>query len=151
MTRLFPNTRIWPGLGALACLLISPLSAGADDAPDAAQAGWQLVNQLLAQHPTQAYTNHGTLVIKGAGGYRAEAELGLAISVTDTNWSTTYTIGSGATETITIVRTEGAPNRYLYQAPKAAVIEVTGDATMSPVAGSDFWIADFGLEFLHWP
>jgi hypothetical protein len=29
--------------------------------------------------------------------------------------------------------------------------ELGGDATMIPFAGSDFWVADLGLEFLHWP
>ena len=25
------------------------------------------------------------------------------------------------------------------------------DFTMNPFAGSDFWVADLGLEFFHWP
>jgi hypothetical protein len=29
--------------------------------------------------------------------------------------------------------------------------ELSGDATMVPFAASDFWVADLGLEFLHWP
>jgi hypothetical protein len=28
---------------------------------------------------------------------------------------------------------------------------LAGDETMTPFAGSDFWIADLGLEFFHWP
>ena len=135
--------------GAIACAI--PGTAGAAEGQDPAQAGRELVAQLLAQRPAQNYTNHGVLRIKGVGGYRAEAELGVAISVTATNWSTTYTIGTGASETLTIAHTDGAPNRYYYQAPRASPAEVSGDATMSPVAGSDFWIADLGLEFLHWP
>ena len=140
-----------PGLLVLALLLALPGLARAGDEPDPAQAGRQIVAQLLAQRPSQNYTNHGILRIKGAGGYRAEADLGVAITVTATNWSTIYTIGSGAAETLQIVHTDGAPNRYYYQAPQGSLTEVSGDATMSPVAGSDFWIADLGLEFLHWP
>jgi hypothetical protein len=139
------------GVLVLAFLLALPAMAMAEDEPDAGQAGRQLAAQLLAQRPAQNYTNHGVLIIKGASGYRAEAELGLAINVTATNWSTTYTIGSGAGESLQIVHGDGAPNRYFYQAPRASAVEVSGDATMSPVAGSDFWIADLGLEFLHWP
>lgn len=139
------------GFLVLALLLALPALARAGDEPDAGTAGRQLAAQLLAQHPTQNYTNHGVLKVKGAGGYRAEAELGVATTVTTTNWSTTYTVGTGAPETLTIAHAEGAPNRYYYQAPAAAAREVSGDATMSPVAGSDFWIADLGLEFLHWP
>jgi len=131
--------------------LALPAMAGAEDALDPAQAGRQLVAQLLAQRPAQNYTNHGVLHIKGAGGYRAEAELGLAITLTDTNWSTTYTIGTAPAETLEIIHADGMPNRYFYQAPRTNPVEVSGEATMSPVAGSDFWIADLGLEFLHWP
>jgi len=147
-----------PGSGRLPSLLLAAVVAfpalvavGADDAQDPAQAGRQLAAQLLAQRPTQNYTNHGVLRIKGTGGYRAEADLGVAITVTATNWSTTYTIGTGARESLVIVHTDGAPNRYFYQAPRGNPVGVSGDATMSPVAGSDFWIADLGLEFLHWP
>ena len=28
---------------------------------------------------------------------------------------------------------------------------LTGSETMIPFAGSDFWVADLGLEFFHWP
>src|SRR5207302_8872399 len=28
---------------------------------------------------------------------------------------------------------------------------LNGDEAMVPFAGSDFWVADLGLEFLHWP
>lgn len=136
---------------ALAFFITTLLTSRAEDTIDPITAGRQLAGQLLAQHPAQNYTNHGVLKVKGAGGYRAEAELGVAMTVTATNWSTTYTIGTGAPETLTIVHAADVPNRYFYQAPAAAAREVAGDATMSPVAGSDFWIADLGLEFLHWP
>jgi hypothetical protein len=132
-------------------LLAAGGAMAAGDAVDPGVEGRQLAEQLLAVRPAQNYTNHGVLRIKGAGGYRAEAELGLSVSVTPTNWSTTYIIGTDPAETLVIVHTDGAPNRYYYQAPKAGVVEVSGDATMSPVSGSDFWIADLGLEFLHWP
>jgi hypothetical protein len=29
--------------------------------------------------------------------------------------------------------------------------QLTGDQIMASFAGSDFWICDLGLEFLHWP
>src|SRR5207248_6071884 len=29
--------------------------------------------------------------------------------------------------------------------------ELSGNQTMIPFAGSDFWVADLGLEFLDWP
>ena len=29
--------------------------------------------------------------------------------------------------------------------------ELSGDGTMIPFVGSDFWLGDLGLEFFHWP
>ena len=56
-------------------------------------------------------------------------------------------------EELAIIHTEGEPNRYLltrHGDPGGTRI-LTGDDTMVPFAGSDFWVADLGLEFLHWP
>jgi len=33
----------------------------------------------------------------------------------------------------------------------SATFAVTGQEIFTPFAGSDFWIADLGLEFFHWP
>jgi hypothetical protein len=33
----------------------------------------------------------------------------------------------------------------------SATVAVTGEEIFTPFVGSDFWIADLGLEFFHWP
>jgi hypothetical protein len=58
---------------------------------------------------------------------------------------------------LTVTRKPDAANEYrLAEAPDAAGLDATektvaGADTMATFAGSDFWIADLGLEFLHWP
>jgi len=64
--------------------------------------------------------------------------------------------GSGG-ERLTVVHTSGKPNRYelVHSAATGCTNpvarELTADQVMAPFAGSDFWVADLGLEFLHWP
>ena len=49
------------------------------------------------------------------------------------------------------------PNQYLYAraaspgAPLPALRELEPAEANIPLAGSDFWLSDLGLEFLHWP
>jgi YD repeat-containing protein len=80
---------------------------------------------------------------------------------TPTNWMSVYQTlssggGSGA-EKLTVIHSDGRPNRYELTEPATAGATnfVTKDLsparTMTPFAGSDFWVADLGLEFLHWP
>jgi hypothetical protein len=54
---------------------------------------------------------------------------------------------------LTVVHTPGRPNRYelVEAAPGGGAKALTPAQTMAPFAGSDFWVADLGLEFLHWP
>ena len=56
---------------------------------------------------------------------------------------------------MTVIHSDGQPNRYELFDPADATNTVAKELTraqiMAPFAGSDFWIADLGLEFLHWP
>ena len=51
----------------------------------------------------------------------------------------------------------GQPNQYQLSnlagagSTNAVARKLAPDQTMIPFAGSDFWVADLGLEFLHWP
>ena len=75
-------------------------------------------------------------------------------------------------ETIRVIHGDGLPNRYdvihdfrgvqRYVVNGKVLAEeidsngrssttLSGDETMIPFAGSDFWVADLNLEFFHWP
>jgi YD repeat-containing protein len=83
------------------------------------------------------------------------------ITATPTNWASVYETltpaGEPAGERLTVVHSPRQPNKYqLLISAKAATTnagpeELTPAQTMIPFANSDFWVADLGLEFLHWP
>jgi len=60
-------------------------------------------------------------------------------------------------ESLTVTCAERSPNRYEYArtdvagSPVPEAVTLTGDAAAIPFAGSEFWLSDLGLEFLHWP
>jgi len=126
-------------------------SPAADEVSDPEEQGRALALQLLAQQPTKDYTNTGVLHIRDVTGKTTDVPLRCEIHVTDTNWSMTYDAATGTGERLVIVRTDGQPNQYHFHPQNGKEVSLSGQQIMSPLAGSDFWIADLGQEFLHWP
>ncbi len=121
-----------------------------------------LVAEMLAQKPDQNTTNTGTVRIRDGAGKTREIPVRFEIFFTPTNWTSAYEIlpsasGPGGLK-LTVVHAGDRPNCYKLCTPAAAsgatnalCKRLTPDQIMTPFAGSDFWIADLGLEFLHWP
>jgi hypothetical protein len=117
--------------------------------------GRALVANLLAQKPSQASSNSAVLRIRDAAGKRTEVPVSFQIVPTATHYLTIYETlssnGSGGLK-LTIYHAEGQPNHYQESGPAPAKPGTpSGGQLMAPFAGSDFWLADLGLEFLHWP
>jgi len=119
-----------------------------------------LVARLLAQTPDQASTNAGVLRIREAEGAQRSVPVLFEIVPTPTNWLNIYDAsgtGSLEAEKLTIVHRRNEANQYWLQKAGAknlisnAPQELAPNALLVPFAGSDFWIVDLGLEFLHWP
>lgn len=127
--------------------------------PNAAADGQALVAQLLAQTPAQNLTNQGVLRIRASKGPWREVPVRFQIFATDAGWASVYETGgtNHGTTRLTITRKgDGAFEYRLAQATNGADLScvgkvLAGAATMVPFAGSDFWAADLGLEFLRWP
>ncbi len=152
-------------------LLLAPLFCLSQSKPDqrpppltpaeAERQGRALVADLLAQRPEKNTTNTGVLRIRPANDKTREIPVRIEIVTTPTRWWTTYTTLASTNAAggcnLTVTHTAGQPNQYLLSqsagrdAPPANPRKLTGDQTMVPFAGSDFWLADLGLEFLHWP
>jgi hypothetical protein len=120
-----------------------------------------LVAELLAQKPEQNTTNTGRVRIRDAAGNEREIPVRFEITATPTNWVSVYETlapegGPGGMK-LTVIHPEGRPNQYQLidhadgDATNATPKELAPDQTMIPFAGSDFWVADLGLEFLRWP
>ena len=125
------------------------------DRVEAEKQGHELAGLLLAQKPGENSTNTGLLKIRDAGGKLREINARFEIFITPTNWLSIYetTASSKAPGGIklTVVYADNQKNQYLLDAPAAAPRKLEGNAAMISFAGSDFWLADLGREFLHWP
>jgi hypothetical protein len=126
---------------------------------EASQTGQALAADLRAQKPEANSTISGVLKVRESGKDWREVPVQFQVLVTSTNWRNTYeTTGSQAPRVkLTVVHADGQPNKYRLCKPpgpsatNAVSQTLTSDQTMAPFAGSDFWLADLGLEFLHWP
>ena len=120
-----------------------------------------LVAEMLAAKPDQNTTNTGQVRIRDAADKEREIPVRFEITVTPTNWFSVYetlpSAGGPGGLKLTVIHSGDQPNRYELFDPAAAgpantaARQLTRDQIMAPFAGSDFWIADLGLEFLHWP
>lgn len=120
-----------------------------------------LVAALLAQKPEQSSTNTGQVRIRDRDGKEIEIPARFEIIRASTNWLSVYETLSPADgpnrAKLVVIHTDNQPNRYRLlergnpAATNASPRELTRAQTMIPFASSDFWVADLGLEFLHWP
>jgi hypothetical protein len=118
-----------------------------------------LVAEMLAQVPEENGTNFGTLTIRRHGSKAQIVRARFETVITPTNWLNIYETdpspnGAG-TMKLTVVHHQDGPNQYMLGEIDGSgpmkTVELTGNGAQIPFAGSDFWLADLGLEFLHWP
>ena len=129
------------------------------DPNEAPRLGTELAARLISQVPARNVTNTGTLRMEGATGLVRSVPVHFSVAALGSNWIAIYetkpTDGVSKQAKVVITHTSGQPNTYelTEDSPKdgAAPRKLSGADTMIPFAGSDFWIADLGLEFLHWP
>ncbi len=127
--------------------------------PENARRGQELVADLLSRQPVQT-TNTGIIRIRTPEGNETRTPFRSEIYRTPSNWVSIYQLlpspGTPKPAKLTIIHSDHLPNRYLLSHSGEGV-SVHGpqvlarNETMRPFAGSDFWIADLGLAFLHWP
>jgi hypothetical protein len=143
---------------------------------EAEKEGGALVAPLLVQRPEQDLTNTGVLSIRAEEKTR-EIPIRFQVLVTPTNWLSVYEAATnghgGGPVKLTVVHSDNQPNQYLLSemadgkwqtADLAGATNSTpvprrsppcktlaGAEILTPFAGSDFWAADLGVEFLHWP
>ncbi len=152
----------WLVLGCVTCL--AQPKSGLRPPPalnpvEAAQKGHALVADLLAQRPQENSTNSGTMRIRDAGGSERNVPITFAVVSRPADWLNLYdaaATGGVSGERLNILHDDARSNQYsLTKIPASGApvgpVELTPEQTMVPFAGSDFWIADLGLEFLHWP
>lgn len=169
----------WALISLLAILLfISAATAQTTNGlSDAEIKGQQLAQEILSQRPAENTVNKAIMQIRDESGHRSEVPIVcrnvVTISVANTNiiipdWQTFYQATlTNKTEYLRVTHTTSLTNIYSYSTNASDAVPVLGDVPilghlfrshqisgeelMSPFARSDFWIADLGLEFFHWP
>jgi hypothetical protein len=118
-------------------------------------AGKELATRLLALQPASSMTNHATLTIRTTKTNQVIVPLRIEVVVSADQWTTTYiqpaTTGQHESR-YTVMRGQDGSTKYQVSSdsPKASAW-IEGQAGMVPIAGSDFTLADMGMEFLRWP
>lgn len=120
--------------------------------------GEQLAADLRAMRPGGSSTNTGTLRLRDAKNHRRDLPVTVVTLVREEDWSVSYQalLPDGSKETLTARYGSGQPVYELAQVRPGAAFAgapktLAAGATAVPFAGSDFWVCDLGLEFLHWP
>jgi hypothetical protein len=151
------------GLALACCLSLQAIGQGKPEAvetispAEGARLGASLVADLLRQVPAANTTNTGMLRIQTASGVTQSVPVRFEIGASGPDWFSRYEIPAKAGQEgvrLTVTHRPSQPNQYLFEAvptgqSNSPPRQLTGDEAMIPFAGSDFWLADLGLEFLH--
>jgi hypothetical protein len=130
------------------------VEAGARDAEADA-----LITEMHSRVPERATAVYGTMRIR-EGRRVTEVPLKYTVVPDAAGWRGIYQTqpaGDRIAEELTIVYRPGEPNTYIHQrhAPLASgqpePRTLTGEEAFVPFASSDYWLADLGMEFFHWP
>ena len=123
--------------------------AATDELPFAQFDGPELARQLLLQTPDENSTLTGILRIR-ANRKTTEIPVSVQAVVTGKGWESIYetTPGTNGPAPVRLVIAHDGTNANRYELD-GRIVE-PGD-TAVPFAGTDFWLSDLGLEFLHWP
>jgi hypothetical protein len=151
---------------AVLLILLSPLCCSAQakaelapappiEAVEGERQGQALVSRLLEQRPEQPATNSGVLKIRDSEGNTREVSTRFEVQPAATNWLNVYesTGAPSSAEKLTIIHSNNQPNQYLLETGPQHISprQLGPNDAFIPFAGSDFWIVDLGLDFLHWP
>jgi hypothetical protein len=114
----------------------------------------EVVAEMLNQRPEQSATNTGVLRIRNGDRKESEVPVKIATVPTATNWFSLYEAIGQKADIVTrlqVIHSPGADNHYIVTKQGDAPKQLKPSEAMLPFAGSDFWAADLGLEFLYWP
>ncbi|HYE32300.1 MAG TPA: outer membrane lipoprotein-sorting protein [Methylomirabilota bacterium] len=128
---------------------------------DDAGEGQRLMESLIGAPPSANSSLYGTFVIRDADDKRTEIPVRwLTQRETDTLWhdvfETKQVVGHPAQRFI-VTHEAGKTNRYALAVANLQTGEfpkpspLAREKLFSPFAGTDYWLADLGLDFYHWP
>lgn len=134
--------------------LLAIAACGADlpAGVDPVKLGQALAHQLRSAGPSDTSDFTGMLKISKPG-FTNAVPIACRIDARQDGWTVTYETKTGGDQPPQRLAIEHAPNKpsvYRYAEGKADLRELKRHELTLPLAGSDFWLMDLGLEFLHW-
>ena len=101
----------------------------------------------------------GALKTKGRRGKRSLKTLQLHTALLADHWQSSFAATDPVNKETTILQISRSPSErpryFLGQTGETETVEsldeISPSEAMQPFAGTDFWIADLGLEFFYWP
>ena len=149
-----------PLIAAILFFAVGATAAATNDLSDAEIQGRQLAQQLLEQGPGTNFVQNSVLSIRAGKGKHSEISVRFQTTVNGTGWQTIYETTSQSNRVrLIVIHKTGRPNEYflreglevLDKGEDGKSTTLVDSKLMTPFAGSDFWVADLGLEFFHWP
>lgn len=149
---IFPRAIVVWVLAGLASMTVAATAADkVAPLPDPDREGAELARKLRDAAPEAESSFSGVLIITAEDDSVRTVPLQSRITISPTNWVVNYSVGStngSRPETLVITHAIGQPSRYQYRVGDSTP---TNAPLTTALAGSDFWLVDLGLEFLHWP
>ncbi len=144
--------RFWfsRGLAAISALALGlAFFSGSSVRADEPATGSELAAQLCAAAPDESSVIRGVLHIR-AGSNRRDVPIVCKVEAGDASnsWRTVY---DADREHLIVVHATNGPNQYFYSTNSGPTNAIPPIDAGIPLAGSDFTLADLGLDFLHWP
>src|SRR6266516_3838113 len=146
------------GLLFAACLCVAEVRADtatstvSSNVGDRDQAGLDLAQKVRSMAPHENSNATGVLKIRDRDGKTVEVPVSCQVLAGGKTWQIIYEAKGARSEKLTILHAADRANDYLYAKPaNATARKLTGKEAAIPFVGSDFWLSDLGLEFLHWP
>jgi hypothetical protein len=133
------------------CVTAADLPPGIDPI----KAGEELARELREAVPGENAEFTGTLVMY-KGDKSNAVPIRCKIDMRDSGWTVTYGTKAGGQQPpqrLSIKHGPNQPNVYLYAEGKDLdkVRQLKPQELTLPLAGSDFYLMDLGLDFFHWP
>ncbi len=151
--------RTWFLLAAVLWISSTAVGRAADAKGGDPARGEALARALRSQQPAEATSSKGVLRIRHGDGRRRSIPVEVRVLILDTNsWSTVYhaNFPDGRQEQLAVINRSDLPPEFILRrtSPGGNVTESRPSSErelFQPFAGTDFWIVDLGMAFLHWP
>jgi hypothetical protein len=121
--------------------------------------GQSLALELCQQQPSEPLQTKATLKFRDENGASRTVPVKFQTRIEALSWQAFYEavqVAEGSLQRLQVHHQTRGANEYFWaegtqnQAPRSTN-RISGDALFTPFGATDFWVADLGLDFFHWP